>query len=75
MSVMRPEVLVGHEWEADRRRAMAQCQVCLNVVGYLRRVSPDDRARDPLEWFSARFRHVRPRVWFRGIRSDRYFWC
>jgi hypothetical protein len=39
MSAMRPEVLIGHEWEADRRRAVAQCQTWLNTVGYLWRVS------------------------------------
>jgi hypothetical protein len=50
INASQPERLVDNEWEADRRRAMARCQVCLNVVGYLRRVSLD-RTWDPLEWF------------------------
>jgi hypothetical protein len=32
MSVMWPDVLVGHECEADRPRAVARCQTWLNVV-------------------------------------------
>jgi hypothetical protein len=37
MSAIRPEGLVVHECEADRRRAMARCQAWLNVVAYLLR--------------------------------------
>jgi hypothetical protein len=39
MSVMRIEVLVGHEWEANRHHAMAWCQAWLNAVDYLWLVS------------------------------------
>jgi hypothetical protein len=35
MSAMWPEVLTGHEWEADRRRAVAWWQAWLSVVRYL----------------------------------------
>jgi hypothetical protein len=35
MSAMRPEVLVGHEWEADRCCAVARWQVWLSAVDYL----------------------------------------
>jgi hypothetical protein len=40
MSVMRPEVLVGHEWEVVWRRVVDRCHVWLNAVSYLWRVSP-----------------------------------
>lgn len=39
MSAMGPEVLVGYEWEVDRRCIVARCHVWLNVVDYLWRVS------------------------------------
>jgi hypothetical protein len=32
MNVMQPEVLVGHEWEADGRRVVARCQAWLSAV-------------------------------------------
>jgi hypothetical protein len=39
MSAMKPEVLVGHEQEVDRRRAVARCQTWLSAVSYLWQVS------------------------------------
>jgi hypothetical protein len=32
MNAMRPEVLVGHEWEVDGRCVVARCQVWLSAV-------------------------------------------
>jgi hypothetical protein len=46
MSAMKPEVLVGHEREADQRHAVGRCQTWLSAVSYLWRVSmrPDARS-------------------------------
>jgi hypothetical protein len=54
---MQFEVLVGHEWEANRRRVVARFQTWLNVVGYLWRVSlvPGPRFTRVVH-----FRHARP---------------
>jgi hypothetical protein len=76
MSAMQPEVLAGHEWEADWRHAMARCQTWLNVVGYLWRVSLGlsagihssgsllTRSTSPV-----RFHHARPWTRCRGVPS------
>jgi hypothetical protein len=50
MSDIRPEVLVGHEWEAYWRCAMPRCEAWLNVIVYLWRVNLGP-TRYPLEWF------------------------
>jgi hypothetical protein len=50
MSVMRPAVLIGHEWEADQRRVVAWCQAWLKCDQQFM-VSLSRVGRDPLEWF------------------------
>jgi hypothetical protein len=57
MSVIGPEVLVGHEWEADRRYTVARCQAWLNAVGYLWRVSLGSGTGSTRV---VSFRHVQP---------------
>jgi hypothetical protein len=52
-------MLVGDEWEADRRRAVAQRQTWLSVVGYLRIVSLGPGARSTRV---VPFQHTRPHL-------------
>jgi hypothetical protein len=51
MSTLRPEGFVDHEWEADRRLAVARRQTQLMwLIIYDGPVLAE--TRDPLEWFS-----------------------
>jgi hypothetical protein len=57
INVLQSEVLIGHEWEADRRRDVARCQALLNAIGYLLRVSLGLGTRSTRV---VPFRHARP---------------
>jgi hypothetical protein len=57
INASQSEVLIGHEWEADRHRVVARCQALLNAIDYLWRVSlgPVTRSTRVVP-----FRHARP---------------